>query len=216
MKKVAIGCAILVAVLAVGAAVGLYFLSSNIGSSVKGFAELATVPELERSVRKRETYEPPASGELTQSQVQRLLRVQRAVRARLGARAAELEREYHTLLRKDSATIADAPELLRAYRDIAVGYVDAKRAQVEALNQADFSLGEYRWVRAQVYGALGVPLMEMDVARIIEDVQSGRPPEQPTQMTTPIEPSGTPATRKLVEPHRKTFEDNTALAFFGL
>jgi hypothetical protein len=216
VKKVAIGCLVLVIVLAVGATVALQVISDRVGSTVKGFSELATVPDLERSIRKQEIYKPPASGALTGSQVQRLLQVQQAVRARLGARAAELEREYHTLLQKDSATITDAPELLRAYRDIAVGYVDAKRAQVDALNKAGFSLGEYRWVRTQAYGALGIPLVEVDMAEIIGDIQSGRTPPEPSRVTTPLEPTGSPASRQLVAPHRKVLEDNAALAAFGL
>lgn len=216
MKKVAIGCAILVVVLAVGAAVGLYMLTNRVGSTFKGFAELSAVPDLERSVRNQEAFEPPASGEVTPSQVQRLLGVQQAVRGRLGVRAGELEREYHTLLQKDSATIADVPELIAAYRDIAAMYVDAKRGQVDALNQAGFSLGEYRWVRSQVYAALGVPLMEVDMAQVIDDIKNGRTPAEPKQAIAPPGPSGPPASRQLVEPHRKAFEDNAALAFFGL
>ncbi len=216
MKKVAIGCAILVAVLAVGAGIGLYVLSHKVGSTVKGFAELGTIPDLERSVRNQEPYAPPASGEVTQPQVQRLLQVQQAIRSRLGARMDEIEREYHALLQKDSATITDAPALLAAYRDLASAFVDAKRAQVEALNKAKLSLGEYRWVRRQAYAGLGVPLMEMDMAEIITDIKSGRTPMEPVRTTAMVADSAPPANKKLVDPHRKELGDNVALAFFGL
>jgi hypothetical protein len=72
------------------------------------------------------------------------------------------------------------PELISAYRDLAAAYVDAKRAQVDALNLAGLSLDEYRWTRSRAYAALGMQLMDVDVSRIVEDVKAGRPPPGPT------------------------------------
>jgi hypothetical protein len=105
--------------------------------------------------------------------------------------------------------------LISAYRDLATGYVEAKRVQVDALNEAGLSLDEYRWVRRQAYTALGMPMMDMDVAQLVQQVQSGGTPARPVT-TTPLGLSGTPATLKLVEPHRKVLEANAGLAFFGL
>src|SRR6185437_1261016 len=145
MKKLAVGCAVILGVGAAGAAAASYYAYHKVTSAVAGFAELGTLPELERSVRRQDPYTPPASGEPSRAQVQRLLQVQQAVRTRLGARAEEIERRYRKLLAKDSATVVDAPEIISAYRDLAAAYVDAKRAQVDALNRAGFSLEEYRW-----------------------------------------------------------------------
>ena len=149
------------------------------------------------------------------AQLDRYLGVQEQVRARLGTRVGEFERKYKSLLAKDTAALTDAPAIIAAYRDLAATYVDAKRAQVAALNDAGLSLEEYRWVRRQAYAAIGMPLMEIDVGRIVEDMKQGRTPEQPTPAMN-IEPTGQPATIKLVEPHRKTLEANAGLAFFGL
>jgi hypothetical protein len=215
MKKLAIGCAVLLLIGFVGAAGTSYFAYHKVTSAFRGFAELGTLSELERSVQKRGTYTPPASGEPSRGQIERLLVVQQAVRTRLGAKGQEIERRYHKLLAKDSATVVDVPEIISAYRDLAGAYVEAKRAQVDALNRAGFSLEEYRWTRSQVYAALGVPLMELDVARIIEDVKQGRQPEAPAYRLT-VGPTGSPAAQKLVEPHRKVLEANAGLAFFGL
>lgn len=215
MKKAVIGCLVVMVVLAVGAAAASYMVYRKVGSTMAGFAELATVPDLDRSVRNQASYVPPASGELSQSQVRRFLGVQQAVRARLGHRAKEFERRYQTLLEKDSATVADLPELVSAYRDLATGYVDGKRAQVAALNDGGFSLAEYRWVRTQMYAAVGMPMMDLDVARLVDDVRSGRTPAQP-KAALQLGPSGPPATLRLVEPHRKVLEENAGLAFFGL
>ncbi|HXI20667.1 MAG TPA: hypothetical protein VNH46_06260 [Gemmatimonadales bacterium] len=214
MKKLAIGCAILAVLLVVGGAVGSYFVYHKVKTAVGGFAELRKVPEIEQSVRKQGPYTPPASGEVSESQLQHFLQVHEAVRARLGARGAEFERQYHDLAQKGSkANVTDAPQLLSAYSDLARVYVDAKRAQADALNQAGLSLDEYHWIRTQAYAALGVPGMDRDLGQIMTEIQEGKTPAPPTM---PVGPTGPPATQKLVEPHRKALEDYMPLAFFGL
>jgi hypothetical protein len=215
MKKLLIGCLVLAVVLAVTAGAASYYLYRKVDSTISGFKELGTVPELERSVRNKTPFTPPASGELTGAQLERYLAVQQQVRVRLGAGAAEIEQKYKTLLAKDSATIVDAPAIISAYRDLAKTYVEAKRAQVAALNDAGLSLDEYRWVRRQAYAGIGMPLMELDVAQIMADVKAGRTPAQPTPSLN-LTPTARPATVKLVEPHRKALQANAGLAFFGL
>jgi hypothetical protein len=215
VKKLAIGCAILALVLVVGGVVGSYMVYHKVRSAVGGFAELRQVPELERSVRNRSTYAPPPLGEVSSAQLQHLLAVQKAVRTRLGARGTEMEQKYRTLLAKKEATALDMPELVAAYSDLAAAYVDGKRAQVDALNQTGLSLEEYRWVRKQSYLALGMPMMDLDVAAMIEDVRNGRKPAQPDRIL-PLGPTGPPATQKLVSTHQKELEDNAPLAFFAL
>ncbi len=215
MKKIAIGCAVVVVLLAAAAGVGSYLVYRKVSSAFGDFAQLATVPQLERSVRNQSSFTPAPSGELTEAQLQRLMRVQATVRARLGEKGAEFQQRYRALLEKDKATALDMPALVSAYRDIAVGYIDAKRAQVDALNEAGFSIAEYRWVRNQVYAALGMPMMDLDVAKIVEDVRAGRTPGEP-ERSIPLGPTGPPANQELVKPHKKTLEDNAALAFFGL
>jgi len=112
-------------------------------------------------------------------------------------------------------TVDSALVTITFYRDLAGIYVEGKRAQVDALNRAGLSLEEYRWTRSQVYGALGIQLLELDIARIIADVKEGREPaaaaERLTADTTP-----SPAVRKLVEPHQTALKENVVLAFFGL
>ena len=215
MKKVAIGCAVLLVLGMVGVGGASYVAYRKVSSAFAGFAELGSLPELERSIRNQRPFAPPADGQPSRAQIQRLVEVQGAVRARLGVRADEIERRYQRLLAKDSATVVDAPEIISAYRDLAAAYMDAKRAQVDALNGAGLSMEEYRWTRSQAYGALGMPLMDMDVARLIEDVKAGREVTAPAfRMTVPA--AVPPATTSMVEPHRKALEANVGLAFFGL
>ena len=215
MKKVAIGCAVLLVLGMVGAGGASYVAYRKVSSTFAGFAELGSLPELEGSVRNQRPFEAPADGEPSREQIERVLEIQQAVRARLGDRADQIEHRYRRLLAKDSATAVDLPELMSAYRDLAAAYMDAKRAQVDALNRADLSLEEYRWTRSRAYAALGMPFMDVDVSRIIEDVKAGRQPAGPAYRLSGAS-TGSPAVRNLVEPHRKALEANVGLAFFGL
>jgi len=216
MKKLAIGCGVvLVLVGIVTAGVG-YYVYRQASSMFAQLRELDRLPEIERGVRVQSTYTPPASGELTVAQVERLVKVQEGVRQRLGQRFAELEAKYKTLIDKKEATAADVPALLGAYRDMAAAWMEAKRSQVDALNSVDMSLAEYKWIREQTYRALGVPYMDFDVSKIVEHIRSGRGNVEPGQIGGAIGPSGPENNRKIIEPFKKRLEENLPLASFGL
>jgi hypothetical protein len=214
-NKAAIGCLTVLVLLGAVGAVGGYAAYRKIRSGVDRFAGLATVRELDRSVRNHSAYSPPASGELTRAQVEALLRVQAAVRARLGERVDEMQRKYRTHFDKQEATAADLPALVSAYGDIADAFVEGKRVQVEALNEVGFSLAEYRWVRAQAYASLDLRMMDIDIARLMDAAQTGRAPA-PLEPVAPPSASAQVANRNLVAPHRKPIEDYGVLAFLGL
>jgi hypothetical protein len=217
MKKLAIGCAVVLVLFGIAAAGVTYYIYRQARSMVAQFAELSQVPEIERSVKVRGTFTPPSSGELTQNQLDKLLRIQTRVRERLGARAAEMEQKYKSLSDKKEATVADLPTLIAAYRDLAAGWMDAKRAQVVALNEAGLSLDEYRWIREQAYRALGMPYMDFDVGKFADAVRSGHNMNnEPPPLRGSLGPSGPEANRKLIEKVKKQLEDNVALASFGL
>jgi hypothetical protein len=221
MKKLAIGCGILLVVLLVGGAVAAYVIYSKVKSTVAEFAALGEVPAIERGVRNTDTFTPPDSGELTEAQVARYVKVQQDVRALLGPRFDEFQTKYAELskrMEKNQGTALDAPSVIAAYTDLARTYVDAKKAQVESLNRAGFSLGEYRWVRQQAYAAIGMPVMDVDVSKFIEDVTSGKAPEQQhtPRLGGSMGPTGPEVNKALVAPHKKQLEDNAALSYFGL
>lgn len=216
MKKLLIGCLLTTVVLAIVGMAASYWLYRKVSNTVSQFAELKQLPAIEREVRNTATFTPPASGELSAEQVERLVGVQTQVRQRLGQRFDEMQRRYKTLFDKADATIVDLPQLLSAYRDLASSWMDAKRAQVEALNAANFSLEEYRWVRGQAYTALGLPFMDVDVGALVESITSGQAPDEPARIGGSIGPGGPENNQKTVEPFRKQLEDNVALASFGL
>jgi hypothetical protein len=219
MKKLAIGCGVIAVVLLIGAAVATYFVVNKVRSTVAEFASLGEIPDLERRVTNQAAYNPPDTGELTEAQVTRYVQVQRQVRSVLGARFDEFNTKYAELserMRRDEGTALDAPAVIGAYRDLARTYVDAKRAQVEALNGAGFSLDEYKWVRGQVYAAIGLPVVDFDIARVVESLKGGDTGEVTGRVGGAVGPSGPESNKALVEPHRKVLEDNAALSFFGL
>jgi hypothetical protein len=163
------------------------------------------------------SFTPPPAEELTERQVEQLLRVQTLVRERIGVRFADFEKKYKTLSEKETATVMDFPALIAAYRDLASGWLDAKRGQVAALNEVGLSLGEYRWIRDQAYRALGVPYVDLDIGAIAEDIRQGSTtPGERGQLRGSMGPAGPEANRKLVEPFKKQLEANLALASFGL
>ena len=222
MNKFAIGCVGLLGVGVVGPAGASYYAYHRVTSAVAPLAELGSLAEIEGSVRKQGPYTPPVSGEPSPKQVERLLDVQQAVRARLGTRADEVYRRYRPYFEPvNGATVpvggaVDSAVMgFRMSLDLAGIYMEGKRAQVEALNRVGVSLEEYRWTRSRVYAAIGMPLPELDIAGIIADVQEGRQPATQAYPATEV-PAGSPTVRRLVEPHRKVLEQNVGMAFFGL
>ena len=217
MKKIAIGCGVVLLLFMIaGAAVG-YYVYRQAQALYQGFAQLAEVPAIERGVKARGEYRPPASGELTTSQVERLVRVQEFVRQRLGQQVAALEQKYKTLTEKDHATIVDAPALMAAYRDLASAFLAAKRSQVDALNEVGLSLEEYRWIRDQAYRAIGIAYVDFDVSKFVDQFRSNASGSiDPAQIRGSLGPGGPEANRTLVEPFKKQLEENLALASFGL
>ena len=138
------------------------------------------------------------------------------MRDRLGKDMAAFERNYKTLAAKKDFTAVDMPGLLSAYRDMATGWLDAKRAQVDALNDVGLSLDEYRWIRSESYRALGVPFIDVDFARIAEQARSGGQQSAPVRVGGAFTGPGPASNLKLVEKYRKQLEDYVPLASFGL
>lgn len=216
MKKLAIGCGIVVLLVGVCAVGVTYYLYRQVSSTLSQYAELATVPDLERSVTNRSPFTPPATEELTDSQIEKLVQVQAAVRQRLGAQIADFEAKYKALAEKEQAAATDAPAILKAYADLARMWMDAKRSQVEALNAAGLSLEEYRWIRSQSYRALGMAYVDLDIGKLVDEAKRGITSESAGRLSGAVSPEGPESNRIRLEKLRKTLEQNIALASFGL
>ena len=216
MKKLAIGCGLVLLLTGIAAAGAAYYLYRQVSSTIAQFSGFSDLPELEDGVRNKAPYTPPASEEVSDSQIEKLAQVQTTVRQRLGQKITEFEGKYKVLLDKQKATVVDVPAVIAAYGDLAATWMDAKRSQIEALNAAGLSLEEYRWIREQAYRALGKPFVDLDIGRFIADAKRGIPPETAGQLRGALEPSGPIINRERIAKFRKILEDNLALASFGL
>jgi hypothetical protein len=216
MKKLAIGCAAVIVVAGIAIAGGSYYAYTKVKSTVQQFAQLAQASDIERGIRVQQTYAAPPSGELSAKQVEQLVKVLTGVRDSVGQNAVAFERNYRALAQKKEATVVDLPTLVAAYRDMATGWLDAKKAQVDALNAAGLSMSEYRWIRAEAYRALDIPFFAVDYTRLADEIKGGKIPSSGVPLdavpTGPV-PSGN---KTLVEPHRKQLEDYLPYVAFGL
>jgi len=221
MKKLAIGCLVVFVVVGVAAVGVVYYGYMKVRSTVTQFAELGQVHDLERSLSVQTPFVIPTSGELTPEQVDKFMKVTSRVHDRLGKDIELFQRNYKALAAKKDATIADAPALMSAYRDMAAGWLDAKRAQVEALNEVGLSLQEYRWIRSAAYGALDIPFIDVDFAHIADQVknaasQAGSQPDAAVLVGGAFAGKGPASNAKLLEKYRKQLEAYLPLAAFGL
>lgn len=215
MKKFAIGCLVVFVVLCAGAIGVGYYAYFKVRSVATEFAQLRQIPDIEAGVRVKTPFAVPKNGELSAAQVDRFMKVQAFVKERLGKNLDAFQRNYQSLKDKKDATVSDMPQVISAYRDLAAIFLDAKRAQVEALNNVGLSLDEYRWIRSEVYLSLGVPFVPMDFARVAEQMKAGQTAGDAMFNDTPSGPMP-PANAKLVEPFRDRLMDTLPLATFGL
>lgn len=215
IKKIAIGCGLALLLTGVVAAGLAYYTYRHVSATFSQFAVLNEAPELEKSVRNQEAYVPPPSEELSEAQVEKLVKVQTEVRKRLGERMAAFEAQYKALMAKDEPSLSDGPKILQAYADLASTWIEAKRAQVEALNLTGLSLEEYRWIRNQSYRALGQPFVDMDVSKIIDSAKTGVE-SSIGELRGSLGPDGPAANQERIAKFKKLLEENLALASFGL
>ena len=221
MKKFAIGCLIVLAVGFVAGGIGLYFAYDRLikptiemAGSVKQLGRLA---DIEKQVTVTTAFTAPENGELTQAMVDRFVKVQQHVEATLGPRMGQLNTKYEQL---DNALKADKrkasfTDLATGLKDLVSVIVDAKSAQVEALNQGAFSVKEYEWVRGQVYAAIGVTAVGLDMKKLAAEAQAGNLKGLPRAEREA--PGDVPERNKaLVAPYEKQLKAWASLAYFGL
>jgi hypothetical protein len=216
MKKFAIGCGIVVLALCVVAGIGGYVAYTRfVKPMTASFAEFAKVPELERQVKNISSFTAPESGELNEELLGRFLKVQETMHARLGGKVEQLKARYERFDRafKAERRQASLSDGLAALKDLGGIILEAKQAQVDALNQAGFSVKEYEWVRDQVYAAIGVAAAAFDVKDIQRLAQhAGRGVESMNEAIGDV-----PARNKaLVQPYVQKLREWAPLAFFGL
>jgi hypothetical protein len=181
---------------------------------VRGLSELG---KLEAEVKNKAPHAAPASGELSEAQVQRFARVQNHVRTALGQRMRDFEQKYQHLTSNGDHSHPSVRELFGGLRELAGVYVQARRYQVDALNKEDFSQEEYSWVRNRMFEAAGMQVVanRIDLRSLERAIRDGTGIDD---FETPDLPKpNIPAKNiELVKPHLKVFDEWIPLAFFGL
>jgi hypothetical protein len=220
MKKLLAGCLVIavlgVVVLGVGAYMAYRAASPYIEDARSYLQGMSQLAELDQRVANKSPHAPPASGELTDEQVQRFVRVQQHLRTELGQRVKDIEERYKHL-RSDNGT-RDVPltDLVNSLRDITGLVVDAKRFQVDALNTEGFSQAEYSWVRERMFQAAGVEIgSRLDLQKLQDAVRSGTGFEA-IQVDSVRLPDAPLKNRELVQPFVQQMREWLPLIFFGL
>ena len=217
MKKVLLGCGVLVLLLGIGGAIGAYyFVWKPAKAAVTEFAKLKEIPQINQQVTNKAAFNAPADNVLTSDSVDRFVRTQQTIFTKLGARAEELSKKYELMDRNRGANrVPTWAELSTAYKDFANLILEAKRAQVEALNQHKFSLAEYEWTRERIYEAADIPV-NFNLDKLIRAVSEGKSPDQILSGSDNPAPVVPEKNRALVTPRKKELTDRAVLAAFGL
>ncbi len=203
MKKFLIGCLAVFAILGVvGGYFGYRFIYKPAQQVIKSAEKFTQIADLEKQVQNIQDFVTPDESLLNQAQVERFMQVQSQMRESLKEKLDTLESKYKELeSKKDNLNIM---QTLQGYRDMLNLILEAKKAQIAALNAQGFSLGEYKWVKEQVMAASGFPFKGIDWSN---------PEAEPSLLNLQDSPQ---ANIDLVAPFKETLEQTLGLSFFGL
>ena len=200
-----VGCfaVLLVLALIVGGLVW-WFLIRPAQKLLGGLSNLAQLEELDKGIRNTSPYTPPDNREVSSQQLERLLSVESAVKTQVGDQLGALDVRYRQQGEINPQNFGGA---LEGLGDLFKVLVDAKKAQVAALNAQNFSKNEYNWVRDQTFQALsqvtGQPFTGFT------SLEGGTP-----QIYTPSVPSS--ANVEAVRPHQNELIESLPMHVFGL
>ncbi len=207
MKKFIIGCLTVFVILgAVGGFLAYRFVIRPVQGVVQNLEQLEQVGELNKRVSNTAAFTAPSDGILQESQLSRYLAVQENMKVSLSETVKELDAKYQDF-DNEEFTLSNVREFFGAYQDILKLVLEAKEVQVAALNEQNFSLQEYAWVKREALRAAALPFTQLDLSEFSADLNIDLPelsqniPEENIQ---------------LLEPYRENLEDVIGLAFFGL
>jgi hypothetical protein len=202
MKKFLIGClAVFVLVGAVGGYFAYRYIYQPARQLVQSAEKFSQIADLEKQIQNLQDFINPNDNLLSPAQVERFMAVQNQMRESLKEKMAVLESKYKELENKPGLNIL---ETLQGYGDMLTLIIEAKKAQIQALNAQGFSLKEYIWVKEQVIAAAGIPFKGIDWSN----------PEAKPEL---ISPQTAPQPNiDLVAPFKERLEQTLGLSFFGL
>ena len=233
MKKILAGCLTVLVIAVIGLGVAGYYayrwaqpMIQSTGDYIERARQMARLGD---GIQNRAPYVPPASGELTALQVDRFIAVQTRVRDELGARWTEIETKSAEIREKtqnNQPASADGlprdrreltvAEFTSVFSDLANIYIEARRAQVDALNVQKFSDGEYTWVRNRVYEAAGMEVASgIDLSKI-EALARDSAMKTNVKLPDLPKPKVPEANITLVRPHLGKLKEWVPMAMLGL
>ena len=209
MKKVGVGCAVALGMVSLLVVVGARFAIHRFQGFVGGVQQFAEISQLDDRVTNRRPYRPEADQPLDETQIARYVGIQRAMLSQLGARVQELEAKYQQLSDERGDRDPSLREVMGAWQDMVDLVVEAKQAQVDALNEENMSLEEYAWIRKQVLSTLGHGFGAFDLSRVVGE---GDEPQLPDAPPSEVRQQNL----ELLEPYLDDADDWLPLSFFGL
>lgn len=222
MKKILGGCLVVVIVAAIGLGVAAFYayraMQPVIDNASSYLDKARMVDRMGAAIENKAPFTEPANGELTSTQVERFLAVQTRVRSELGDKWSEVEKRSADIRARAERGATDwtLSEFTQVFSEIGTIWIDARKAQVNALNVHKFSEDEYKWVRKRVYEAAGVHLAgNMDLSMIEElarDTSAKTGMEMP-QVDLPKIPE---KNIELVKPHAAKVKEWIPMAALGL
>ncbi|AKS43370.1 hypothetical protein [Wenzhouxiangella marina] len=205
MQKFLIGCLAVIAIVVIGGGTaGYFFVIKPAWEFASEVGEFATeYQQLNEQIERTEGFQPPADGQLDPDRFQRFLVAQRDMRSQLQGQLQALDARWDQIQQeiKEDGRQANVIEIVTAYRDLGGLLIDAKRAQVDALNRYQFSLEEYAWTRNQTFRALG------EQVAVTAFGEQGSP--MPNRAVSD-------EVLALVSPHREELMEGYVMAWFGL
>jgi hypothetical protein len=221
VKKILTGCLIVfvIALACLGVA-GFYAyrIARPMIDSAGGYvARARELSRLGERVNNKTTFVPPANGELSDAQIERFIAVQTKVRIQMGNRWNDIEKKAAEVRKKtEGEEHLSLAEVTSIFSDLANLYIDARRAQVTALNTQKFSDAEYGWVRKRVWEAAGMHVASgLDLSQIEDLARQGAEnsnvdiPDIPT-------PDVPEKNIQLIKPHATQLKEWIPLAVLGL
>ena len=222
MKKILTGCLIVIVIAMIGFGVAAFYayraMKPVIDNASSYLDKARLVDRLGASINNKTPFPPPSSGELTAAQVERFIAVQTRVRSELGDKWGDIEQKSAAIRARAEKNSNDwtLAELTQVFSEIGNIWIEARQAQVNALNVQKFSEAEYEWVRRRVYEAAGVHLAgNMDLSMIEQlarDKMNGSGMELPP-MDLPKIPE---KNIELVKPHAAKIKEWIPMAVLGL
>ena len=144
--------------------------------------------------------------------------MQTRVRSEVGDRWGDVEAQAAEIKRKTDADKRDLSliELQAAFSSVATIYLEARKAQVGALNVQKFSAAEYAWVRRRIYEAAGFQLAHGIDMTALEDLARNGARKTGVTMPTVTLPDIPPRNVELVKQHTSKLKDWLPMAILGL